>query len=148
MSDETRQQAEVSTAVATTVTCGAKEAWCVCRLDLDHDGPHECQDRELCDGSWDYNQETGEFVAVRLPKMGNLGAMLGGLFGFVFGGSDDDTQEYEDLANAAQGLRDAVSDDFGSLATCGWGREIIVAYLELQKLTDEYGLLPGVKGHD
>lgn len=43
--------------------CGTKEAWCVCGLPPEHDGPHECK----CGGSWTFDAN-GYFVPVALPQ--------------------------------------------------------------------------------
>jgi hypothetical protein len=60
------------------VSCGAAEAECVCILDAEHDGPHECS----CKGSWHYID--GEFVGVTLPGGQTLDQAFESLFGGLF----------------------------------------------------------------
>ena len=45
--------------------CGAVIASCTCDLAPDHEGPHECEDRIVCNGAWE--DRLGPFETVRLP---------------------------------------------------------------------------------
>ncbi len=61
--------------------CEAAEAFCKCRLPEGHDGLHECQDIEACNGSWGYDDQ-GTFIVGRYPKGGGLGEMLNAIGDF------------------------------------------------------------------
>lgn len=51
--------------VAAVVVCGEREARCVCGEPVNHEGPHECNDKTSCNGAWNYG-ENG-FEIVRFP---------------------------------------------------------------------------------
>ena len=43
--------------VAAVVVCGEREARCVCGEPVNHEGPHECNDKTSCNGAWNYRRE-------------------------------------------------------------------------------------------
>lgn len=49
-----------------TAICGEQQGACTCDLGLGHDGPHLCSDRDVCQGSWGYD-ENGEFIVYVYP---------------------------------------------------------------------------------
>lgn len=61
--------------------CSAQAASCSCRHATGHEGPHECEDAERCDGAWTGVEETESFKVVRLPAHWEMPwSLLGGLF--------------------------------------------------------------------
>lgn len=72
------------------VLCLAVAASCVCGLEAGHDGPHECHERAVCNGSWSGEPDSDTFRIHRMPKGGIFGELLDVLgFGSLLGDDDD-----------------------------------------------------------
>lgn len=50
--------------------CQATAAMCKCRLKEGHEGPHECDNEDRCDGSWIGDIDGDDFKVIRFPKIG------------------------------------------------------------------------------
>jgi hypothetical protein len=54
-------------AVEADVICGATAARCICGEPPGHPPPHECHDKEWCNGAW--SEDECGFVVLRLPGL-------------------------------------------------------------------------------